>query len=46
MVKKNGEIHVTHKTAHPFCKLEVVELAEEIGACLGTTKPDFFFLMG
>jgi len=43
MVKKNGEIHITHKTAHPFCKLEVVELAEEIGACSRTTKPEFFF---
>jgi len=43
MVKKNGEIHITHKTAHPFNKLEVAELAEEIGACSRTTKPEFFF---
>ncbi|XP_062174554.1 uncharacterized protein At4g26485-like [Alnus glutinosa] len=43
MVKKNGEIHITHKTAHPCNKLEVAELAEEIGACSRTTKPEFFF---
>ncbi|RDX62591.1 hypothetical protein CR513_59062, partial [Mucuna pruriens] len=29
MVAEDGEIHVTHKNAYPFCKWEVVTLAEE-----------------
>ncbi|XP_059441423.1 uncharacterized protein LOC132173823 isoform X2 [Corylus avellana] len=34
MLTKNGEVHITHKTAYPFSKWEIVELAEEIGLCL------------
>ncbi|XP_019086734.1 PREDICTED: uncharacterized protein At4g26485-like [Camelina sativa] len=35
MVKDiGGEIHVTHKTAHPFDKWEIETLAEEKGLCL------------
>jgi pentatricopeptide repeat protein len=34
MVTENGEVHITHKTAYPFGKWEIVELAEEIGLCL------------
>lgn len=35
MVKnEGGEIHVTHKTAHPFNKWEIERLAEEEGLCL------------
>jgi hypothetical protein len=41
MVTENGEIHVTHKKANPFSKLEMVELAEEIGACSGTWNHKF-----
>ncbi|CAN6994283.1 unnamed protein product [Brassica oleracea var. botrytis] len=35
MVKdKDGEIHITHKTAHPFSEWKIVTLAEENGLCL------------
>jgi len=34
MLTENGEIHITHKTAYPYTKWEIVELAEEIGLCL------------
>jgi pentatricopeptide repeat protein len=34
MLTENGEVHITHKTAYPFSKWEIVELAEEIGLCL------------
>ncbi|QHO26666.1 uncharacterized protein DS421_7g201540 [Arachis hypogaea] len=29
MLKEDGEVHVTHKTAHPFCNWEIVKLAKE-----------------
>lgn len=28
MVCANGEIHITHKTSHPFNKWEIVKLAK------------------
>ncbi|ESQ42837.1 hypothetical protein EUTSA_v10015573mg [Eutrema salsugineum] len=31
---KSGEIHVTHKTAHPFDEWKIETLAEENGLCL------------
>ena len=31
MLTHNGEVHVTHKTAYPFNKWEIEELAEEVG---------------
>ncbi|XP_002523255.3 uncharacterized protein At4g26485 [Ricinus communis] len=31
MLTENGEVHVTHKTAHPFCNWEIEKLAEEVG---------------
>ncbi|KAI6688663.1 hypothetical protein NL676_025491 [Syzygium grande] len=31
MLTKDGEVHVTHKTAHPFDKWEIEKLAEEPG---------------
>ncbi|XP_062012087.1 uncharacterized protein At4g26485-like isoform X3 [Rosa rugosa] len=34
MLKERGEVHVTHKTAHPFNKWEIVKLAEEAGLYL------------
>lgn len=34
MLKENGEIHVTHKTGHPFSKWEIEELAREAGLSL------------
>ncbi|KAL6206116.1 hypothetical protein ACLB2K_023365 [Fragaria x ananassa] len=34
MLKVNGEVHVTHKTSHPFSRWEIVKLAEEVGLCL------------
>ncbi|KAL6198834.1 hypothetical protein ACLB2K_028622 [Fragaria x ananassa] len=34
MLKGSGEVHVTHKTSHPFSKWEIVKLAEEVGLCL------------
>ncbi|KAI8553068.1 hypothetical protein RHMOL_Rhmol06G0316300 [Rhododendron molle] len=34
MLEKDGEIHITHKTAYPFNKWEIEKLAEEVGLCL------------
>ncbi|XP_037493780.1 uncharacterized protein At4g26485 [Jatropha curcas] len=34
MLSKNGEAHVTHKTAHPFSNWEIVKLAKQVGLCL------------
>ncbi|XP_043705555.1 uncharacterized protein At4g26485-like [Telopea speciosissima] len=34
MLTTNGEVHVTHKTSHPFSKWEVEKLAKEAGLCL------------
>lgn len=35
MVKdKDGEIHITHKTAYPFSEWRIEGLAEENGLCL------------
>ncbi|XP_024200090.2 uncharacterized protein At4g26485 [Rosa chinensis] len=34
MLKESGEVHVTHKTSHPFSKWEIVKLAEETGLYL------------
>lgn len=34
MVAGGGEVHVTHKTAHPFCKWEIEEVGEEEGLVL------------
>ncbi|KAM5586822.1 uncharacterized protein ABKV19_005645 [Rosa sericea] len=34
MLKESGEVHVTHKTSHPFSKWEIVKLAEEAGLYL------------
>lgn len=35
MVKdKDGEIHITHKTAYPFSEWKIETLAEENGLCL------------
>ncbi|KAI5605816.1 hypothetical protein BDE02_01G377500 [Populus trichocarpa] len=34
MLSKNGEAHVTHKTAHPFDRWEIEKLAEDVGLCL------------
>lgn len=31
MLTKDGEVHITHKNADPFCKWEIVKLAEKIG---------------
>lgn len=31
MVAELGEIHVTHKTAHPFSAWKIVEIANEVG---------------
>ncbi|KAK3194800.1 hypothetical protein Dsin_026110 [Dipteronia sinensis] len=31
MLKENGEVHVTHKTANPFTRWEIEKLAEEVG---------------
>ncbi|XP_059444414.1 pentatricopeptide repeat-containing protein At1g64100-like [Corylus avellana] len=39
MLTENGEVHITHKTTHPFSKWEIVELAEEIGLCLVEKVP-------
>lgn len=37
MVTSNGEVHVTHKNNHPFCKWEIVKLAEKAGLLLVET---------
>lgn len=35
MVKdEDGEIHITHKTSHPFSEWKIETLAEENGLCL------------
>jgi 25S rRNA (uracil2634-N3)-methyltransferase len=39
MLTENGEVHITHKTAYPFRKWEIVELAEEIGLFLVEKVP-------
>ncbi|XP_028789160.1 uncharacterized protein At4g26485-like [Neltuma alba] len=31
MVSEDGEIHVTHKTAYPFCEWRIEKIAEEVG---------------
>ncbi|KAJ9182945.1 hypothetical protein P3X46_006875 [Hevea brasiliensis] len=31
MLARNGEAHVTHKTAHPFGDWEIVKIAEQVG---------------
>ncbi|XP_004308252.1 PREDICTED: uncharacterized protein At4g26485-like [Fragaria vesca subsp. vesca] len=31
MLKESGEVHITHKTSHPFSRWEIVKLAEEVG---------------
>jgi 25S rRNA (uracil2634-N3)-methyltransferase len=41
MLSKNGEAHVTHKTAHPFDRWEIEKLAEDVGLCL-IEKSEFF----
>ncbi|XP_022139691.1 uncharacterized protein At4g26485-like [Momordica charantia] len=38
---EEGEIHITHKTAHPFSRWEIVELAREEGLLL-KEEPNFF----
>ncbi|KAE8098909.1 hypothetical protein FH972_016937 [Carpinus fangiana] len=39
MLTETGEVHITHKTAYPFSKWEIVELAEEIGLFLVEKVP-------
>lgn len=34
MLTTNGEIHITHKKAHPFNKWNIEELGSENGLCL------------
>ncbi|XP_042518309.1 uncharacterized protein At4g26485-like [Macadamia integrifolia] len=34
MLAAKGQVHVTHKTGHPYSKWEVEKLAEEAGLCL------------
>jgi 25S rRNA (uracil2634-N3)-methyltransferase len=34
MLTENGEIHITHKTAYPFNRWEIVELGKENGLFL------------
>lgn len=34
MLTDSGEVHVTHKTAHPYSKWNIVNLAEEAGLYL------------
>ncbi|KAF6140356.1 hypothetical protein GIB67_006209 [Kingdonia uniflora] len=34
MITKNGEVHVTHKTAYPFDEWKVKDLAIKAGLCL------------
>ncbi|GLU23999.1 hypothetical protein SLE2022_399720 [Rubroshorea leprosula] len=34
MLAENGEVHITHKTAYPFSKWEIEELAEKEGLSL------------
>ncbi|XVF76967.1 hypothetical protein PTKIN_Ptkin14bG0002500 [Pterospermum kingtungense] len=39
MLKENGEVHITHKTAHPFSKWNIVKLANEVGLVLLNQVP-------
>ncbi|KAJ0101658.1 hypothetical protein Patl1_03736 [Pistacia atlantica] len=34
MLKKKGEVHVTHKTSNPFDRWEIEKLAAEVGLSL------------
>ncbi|KAJ1375279.1 S-adenosyl-L-methionine-dependent methyltransferase [Sesbania bispinosa] len=43
MLRQDGEIHVTHKNAHPFCKWEIVKMAEEAGLLLVKKVPFFIW---
>ena len=44
MLSNDGEIHITHKTAYPFCKWEIVKLAEGVELFLVEEVP--FNVMG
>ncbi|KAM1004073.1 hypothetical protein ACFX13_004389 [Malus domestica] len=39
MLMARGEVHVTHKTAHPFSNWNIVKLAEEVGLYLVEEAP-------
>ncbi|XP_061342204.1 uncharacterized protein At4g26485-like [Gastrolobium bilobum] len=39
ILSNGGEIHLTHKTAHPFSKWEIVELAKEVELFLDEEVP-------
>ncbi|MED6172729.1 hypothetical protein PIB30_052697 [Stylosanthes scabra] len=39
MLKEDGEVHVTHKTAYPYCEWEIVELAKEVELSLVEEVP-------
>lgn len=41
MVAEGGEVHVTHKTAYPFCRWEIEELGKEAGLVL-KESPSFY----
>lgn len=41
MVAERGEVHVTHKTTHPYCKWEIEELGKEAGFVL-KESPEFY----
>lgn len=42
MVSQDGEIHVTHKNAHPFNNWKVVKLAEELAKLVLVEKVPFY----
>ncbi|XVF76978.1 hypothetical protein PTKIN_Ptkin14bG0003100 [Pterospermum kingtungense] len=39
MLTENGEVHITHKTAHPFSMWNIEKLAEEVGLGLRNKVP-------
>ncbi|GMJ11593.1 hypothetical protein like AT4G26485 [Hibiscus trionum] len=39
MLTENGEVHITHKTSHPFSRWGIVELANEAGLRLSAEVP-------
>ena len=41
MLTEDGEVHITHKTAHPFSMWEIKKLAKEVGLGLLDEVPFF-----
>ena len=43
MLTEDGEVHITHKTSHPFSMWEIKELAKEVGLGLLNEVPFYIW---